>query len=434
MDRSIFFAGAIPRSSDVLFGQQAAMVGLAALSKAVLGSATVVDGLTVGPNSPAALNVVVAPGSIYSLANLDATAYGALAADTTHSILKQGVALDTTVLSIAPPGTAGFSQVFLIQAQFQETDSVPVTLPYYNAANPSVPFSGPANSGTPQNTRRLGTVVVQTKAGTAATTGTQTTPSADAGWTALAAVTVANGATTIIAGNITAILGANADPTATGLGLRSGRLLNTQTFTANGTYTPTPGMVACVIEVQGGGGAGGGAGGATSTNVSLGAPGASGSYAKGKFTAADIGASKAVTVGAGGAGVSAAAGGNGGTSSVGSLISSPGGPGGGILTNQASPTINGNGTFATAPTGGNIIAIQGAGQVASIAVTQNIVAAAPGGPSFFGAGGTGVAVNTTGVAATNPGAGGGASAVNSSGGNSTGGAGFRGVVIIWEYS
>src|SRR6266404_4166037 len=31
-----------------------------------------------------------------------------------------------------------------------------------------------------------------------------------------------------------------------------------QSFTGNGTYTPTPGMLYCVIECVGGGGAGGG--------------------------------------------------------------------------------------------------------------------------------------------------------------------------------
>lgn len=215
---------------------------------------------------------------------------------------------------------------------------------------------------------------------------------------------------------------------------RAGRLLNVQVFTANGTYTPTAGMASAIMEVQGGGGAGGGAGGATGGNVSLGAPGASGGYARGRFLAAAIGASQAVTVGAGGVAVSGGAGGNGGTSSVGSLISAPGGPGGGTLTDQAPPTQNGNGTNSSAPAGANIVGSVGAGQVATTAVSAATVASAPGGMSVFGPGGYGVGVNAPGISASNPGAGGGAASVNASGGTIAGGNGFRGIVIIWEYS
>jgi hypothetical protein len=205
MDRGFVFAGAIPQDTDLLFPQRAALVSLAMLSQAVLGTATLVDGLAVAQNTVPALNVVVAAGSVYTLTTVDATPFGALAADTTHSILKQGIILDPTTLAITPPVTGGFSQVFLVQCQFQETDSIPVVLPYYNAANPAVPFSGPANAGTTQNTRRLGTVVLQLKAGTAAATGSQVAPTPDAGWTGLVNVTVANGATTIVNANIVAL-------------------------------------------------------------------------------------------------------------------------------------------------------------------------------------------------------------------------------------
>lgn len=212
MDRSIVYAGSIPQDLDILYPQRAAMIALGSLAQAVLGSGTVVDGLTVAQAAVPALTVVVAPGSIHSLGNVDATAYGSLAADTTHSIVKQGVLLDAVTVPITPPGTVGYSQVFLIEAQYQEIDAAAVVLPYYNASNPSVPYSGPANAGTPQYTRRLGKVVIQVKAGTAATTGTQITPSVDAGWTALAAVTVANGATTILNAAIAAVRTAALDP------------------------------------------------------------------------------------------------------------------------------------------------------------------------------------------------------------------------------
>lgn len=99
----------------------------------------------------------------------------------------------------------GQSINYLIEAQFQEVDSIPVVLNYYNASNPAVPFSGPGNTGAPQNTQRKGTVVVQAKAGTAATTGTQTTPAPDAGFVGLYVVTVANGQSSVTAANISTL-------------------------------------------------------------------------------------------------------------------------------------------------------------------------------------------------------------------------------------
>jgi hypothetical protein len=214
----------------------------------------------------------------------------------------------------------------------------------------------------------------------------------------------------------------------------AGRLINVQTFTASGTYTPTPGMGSVIFEVQGGGAAGGGATGATGGNVSLGAPGTAGSYAKGRFTAASVGASQTVTVGAGGTGVSGAAGNNGGTSSVGALISAPGGVGGTTLTNQAAPTINGNGSFSPAPAGGNISSAVGTAGTPSLAVSSAIAVTGAGGGSQFGAGAYSTAINGAGVSAQNPGAGGAATVTNSSGGSTTGGAGYRGVVLAYEYS
>ncbi len=81
-------------------------------------------------------------------------------------------------------------------------------LPYYNAANPSVAFSGPGGSGTPQVTARQGLIQITAKAGVPATTGSQTTPAPDSGFTGLYVVTVAQGQTTILTGNITVAAGA----------------------------------------------------------------------------------------------------------------------------------------------------------------------------------------------------------------------------------
>ena len=202
MDRVINYIGAIPRSVDLLLTNKNTMLALGSFMQAVLGSSVSVDGLACTPNTPAALNVLVGPGSIYSLQNVDGTAYGAVAADTSHQTMKQGLLQDTQTLSCPAPATTGQSIVYLIQAAYQDTDTGSAVLPYYNASNPASPWSGPNNTGVSQNTVRSGQCLVAVKPGIAATTGTQATPAPDAGYTGLYAVTVANGQTTITSGNI----------------------------------------------------------------------------------------------------------------------------------------------------------------------------------------------------------------------------------------
>ncbi|MGA4125479.1 hypothetical protein ACI2VP_05325 [Ralstonia nicotianae] len=203
MDRVTVYAGQIPLETDLLRTNKFAMMGLAKLAAAMFGTTTVVNGLVCVPTSPAGLTVNINPGEIYSLANVDSTAYSSVAADTTHQILKQGVLLDAVNLSCPAPGTAGQSINYLIQATYQDSDSDLTALPYYNASNPTQAWSGPNNSGTAQATTRKGAIVLSAKAGTAATTGSQVTPAADSGYVGLWVVAVANGQTAITAGNIT---------------------------------------------------------------------------------------------------------------------------------------------------------------------------------------------------------------------------------------
>lgn len=202
MDRQIVYPGAIPLETDLLNTNKYAMMGLAKLAAAMMGSNTYLHGLACTPSSPASMVVNVAKGQIYSLQNVDATAYSSLSADTSNSILKQGVILNSTAFTLTAPTTAGQSINYLIQVAYSDNDSGATVLPYYNAANPSVAYSGPNNAGTAQNTVRSGACTVALKAGVAATTGTQTTPAADTGYTAAWVITVAQGATTITASNI----------------------------------------------------------------------------------------------------------------------------------------------------------------------------------------------------------------------------------------
>lgn len=208
MDRQITYVGATPLDTDILRSQRNSMVALGALIAATLGSQTVIDGLAVGPQTPAALGVSVAAGSIYMAEPLDSVAYGSLGSDVTHTIMKQGVNLDAVLLNTPAPGTAGQSINYLIQATLQETDTDTTVLNYYNAANPQVPLQGPGGLGATQATRRACTVQISAKAAAAAATGTQATPAPDAGCVGLAVVTVANGQATVVAGNISTYSGA----------------------------------------------------------------------------------------------------------------------------------------------------------------------------------------------------------------------------------
>ncbi|MGT2505656.1 hypothetical protein [Cupriavidus basilensis] len=203
MDRQTVYPGQIPLEADLLNTNKFAMIALAKLAAAMLGTATVVNGLACVPTGPASLQVVVNPGEIYSLANIDATAYSSLPADTAHSILKQGISLDAVTLSCPAPVTAGQSVNYLIQAAYLDTDAGLIALPYYNASNPTQAWSGPNNSGAQQATVRKGIVNISAKTGVAATTGSQVTPAPDAGYTGLWVVTVANGQSTITSANIT---------------------------------------------------------------------------------------------------------------------------------------------------------------------------------------------------------------------------------------
>jgi len=216
MDRPIVYPGQIPLETDLLNTNRFAMIGLAKLAAAILGTATQVSGFAATPDSPASMIVKIGAGEIYALTNLDGTAYSSLAADTTHQILKQGIMLDPVLLPLTAPATVGQSVNYLIQATLQETDTGAVVLPYYNSANPAVAYSGPSNSGAAQATTRKCGVVVSAKAGVAAATGSQVTPTADAGYVGMWVVTVAYGQTTITAPNISAFASA---PTITNLTL-----------------------------------------------------------------------------------------------------------------------------------------------------------------------------------------------------------------------
>ncbi|HEX7854427.1 MAG TPA: hypothetical protein VF503_12100, partial [Sphingobium sp.] len=208
MDRKIVYAGQVPLETDLLGSNLYAMIGLGHLAQALIGTGTVASGLACTPTTPASMSVKIGAGSLYSPQNVDNSAYSSITANTTDQIVKQAILLasENKTLALTAPTTPGNSVIYLIQAAYSDLDTDDTTLPYYNAANPSVPYSGPGGSGAAQSTRRKGAVNITAKVGIASTS--PVAPAPDSGFVGLYTITVAYGATTITSGNIAVASGA----------------------------------------------------------------------------------------------------------------------------------------------------------------------------------------------------------------------------------
>lgn len=210
-----------------------------------------------------------------------------------------------------------------------------------------------------------------------------------------------------------------------------------QTFTtsANGTYTPNANLLFAVVECVGQGGGGGGAA-ASATGGSSGGGGGSGGYSRVRLTAAQIGASKAITNTAAANG--AATGNNPGTigndTSLGTLCVGKGGsPGAGAAANSAGA----GGAGGVAGTGDlTIVGSAGAGGFSAAITTADGVSGlgAPGPWGGMAAGVNAAASATNGNAGTGCGAGGSGGESEGSAATAAGGAGFQGCVLVTEYN
>ena len=414
MDRQIVFPGSIPLDTDILSTERNVMVALGYLAQATLGSNPVVDGLTCSPTAPASLTVAVGPGSICVPTIIDALAFGSLPADSADPLIKMGINTSPVSFTLTAPATSGQTISYLIQANLLESDATPVVLPYYNAANPSQPFSGPNNAGNAQNTQRLQRVQLQLKPGAPANAGTQVTPPVDQGWVGLYVVAVNYGQSQITASSIAVMPGAPfVQFKLNSLTPGFSRML---TFSSSTTFVVPNGVTLVKVRLCGGGGGGGS--GASSLG---GAGGGAGGYAESHLTVSP-GQSIGITVGASGTpGLAAGSGaGTGGTSSFGTALSATGGTGG---SNAAAYAPGG------APGGGNGGSLVIAGGYGSDGNGGTAIFTGNGGVSFFGGGGR--AASAGGYPQQNglaPGSGGGGCYATS--GN--GGYGAPGVVIV-EY-
>lgn len=212
----------------------------------------------------------------------------------------------------------------------------------------------------------------------------------------------------------------------------AGRLLGIQRFTANGTYTPTPGTRFIIVTGVGGGGGGAGSASTAFNGTSVGLCGSAGAGGRGMFMAGFAGA--AVTIGAGGtAGGVGGAGGNGGTTSLGALISFPGGVGGAASGAATTPLAGGNGNNP-APTGANLYAHHGGSGGQSQALDGSSSFGGSGGASIFGPGPAARSVNANGAPGLAPGTGASGTACYNNGAGVAGAAGAAGLLLIEEYS
>lgn len=244
------------------------------------------------------------------------------------------------------------------------------------------------------------------------------------------------------AGQVLTSNGAGVDPSFQNVTGGSGfTQIVTQVFTGSGTYTPTANMKYCIVEIVGGGGGGGASSKTSGTNVSGGGGGGAGGYARKVFSSVTIGASQAVTIGAGGTAgaVSGGTGGTGGTSSFGALLQATGGGGG-----QGSG--NGVGALALGGNGGqgslgdiNLAGAPGCNSWGYGTTGFIQVSSGNGGGSFYGAGGKQNVAYFNQDAAGNPGKnyGSGGSGAVCAGSNTSsaraGGAGSAGLCVITEY-
>lgn len=327
MDRNLVYPGSIPLDTDLLNINRNAMIAIGYLARAVLGNSTVVDGLGCTPTAPASMTVNIAPGSIAQLSVVDTLSYGSLSADDIDPLVKMGINITSTAFMLTSPTSSGQSVNYLIEAALQEADENPVILPYYNAANPAQPFSGPTNSGAAQNTQRVQRVQLQLKSGTPGISGSQLTPPVDSGWVGLYVVTVAYGQSTIMAGNIAVL------PTAPFINwklpyLSPGFASGVQSFMASGTFTVPAGVTQIEVEVWGAG-----SGSFASTTTAPSGGGSGGGYARKRITGLITGQSIPVTIGTGGAGgVVGGPAAGGGASAFGTFVSATGGSLNGLAT------------------------------------------------------------------------------------------------------
>jgi len=409
MDRQVVYPGSIPLDTDLLQMQRNVMTAVGLLAQCVLGTGTVADGLACRP-AVAGYGVVVGPGSLSTLYVVDTHPFGSLAADATP-LVKIGSNASDTALLIHGPADGNHALCWLIQATLVEYDAGPVALPYYDAANPAVAWSGPLNSGAAQNTQRVVRVALAAKAGNAQDVGGRLPPPADAGWVGLYSVMT-------YFGQATQAVDIAVSPGGPFVPFKLPALFpgfsRQEVFPQNSVWVAPPDVRSAKVRLVGAGGGGGGG-----DSDYTGGGGGAGGYAE-AIVPVVPGGVVVVTVGVGGAGgVPRYNGAAGGPTSFGALVAASNGVGG----HSGNPdSRGGDGGRGTA---GAVLLSGGPGGDGPLAAS---LPGGAGGASAFGGGGRSAYLG--GAAAQGQAAGSGAA--GGYGPNTPGGTGANGLVIV-EY-
>lgn len=214
--------------------------------------------------------------------------------------------------------------------------------------------------------------------------------------------------------------------------------VNVQKITANGTYTPSVGMVQCIVEVLGAGAGGRSANSTSAGTGAAGGGGGAGEYRRGLYTAAQISTASpiTITIGTGGAANTD------GTDTIfGSLITAKGGKAPTIIAGENTSGVTDGGLGGTGGSGGNFD-VQGGSGLTGINVASGAnqaAAAGDGANTQYGAGGQGYSIFTTTAAQGNGangqgyGSGGGGAGSILGGTAATGGTGAPGIVVVTEF-
>lgn len=374
------------------------------------GSTVVTETLTGnsgGAVSPTGNNInVIGAGSITTVGNPGTSTLTVQLTGLTNHAVQVGSAT-TTLTQVGPSATAG--QVLQSGGSSADPAFSTATYPATTTVN-QILYSSATNVVSGLSTVNNGVLI----------TGTTGIPSL-----------LPNGTTGQV---LTATTGAA--PSWASIALSAFDRIATQVFTSSGTYTPTTGMKYCIIEVVGGGGGGGATTATGAGEISAGSGGGGGGYARKTVSAATIGASQTVTIGAAGAAgaVSGGNGGAGGTTSVGAIISATGGQGGLGASNSA--VVAQSAGLAGAGSGGDFNTVGNSGSCSFGLGVLSVGYGGFGGSSFFGGGGrtsSGTAGTAIGTSGTSYGGGGGGGITFASSAAVAGGDGFAGIVIITEF-
>lgn len=216
--------------------------------------------------------------------------------------------------------------------------------------------------------------------------------------------------------------------------------INQRVFRTSALYEPSPNLLFADIEVCGGGGGGGGVLGSVGS-VFQGGGGGGGLCVRQRLTAAQIGSSQSIAIGAGGIGRIGTSNGDAGGNTLFGVLLIAGGGAGGRYASQAQVGAGGAGGAyvdgsALDPSAITIIGSPGGSGLYSAGSDQMAFASGNGGSSYLGGGATGVVGSGTFAGNNASGYGGGGSGASCNGVGSLsakGGDGKTGVVVIREY-